>query len=245
MRSLRSQIRKLLRPMLRRAVRFGWPSYESHEHELHFRRCLEFIRFNGVDGDIFEFGVGSGSTLAMLNKLAASSLEKNRSDYRLIGFDSFQGMPASEGRDAEMHNETSLGVSFAKGEFQSSIDEVWQNLRESSAEVERITLVEGWYDKTLTSELKQSLEVTSASLINIDCDLYSSTIAALRWSESLIRQGTIVNFDDWFCYKGSEEHGEARAFKEFLVANSHLSAKEFSTYSWHGKAFLMSRADSH
>ncbi len=192
-------------------------------------------------GDILEFGVGSGSTLAMLNNLALQRLSNTLADLRLIGFDSFQGMPASSGGDAEMHGESDPGLSFAEGEFSSSIDAVWKNLRETTSQVERITLVEGWYDEILTAELKHSLAIKSASLINIDCDLYSSTRAALEWSESLIQQGTILNFDDWFCYKGSQEHGEARALREFLIENPHLSAQEFATYSWHGKAFLMSR----
>lgn len=238
---LRHQIRNALKPVLRSVVRLGWPAHEIHEHEIHFRRCIDYIRFNGVVGDIFEFGVGGGSTLAMINNLALQRLSRMYSDFRLFGFDSFQGMPASSGFDAEMHGESDLGLSFAKGEFSSSIEAVWKNLRESTSEVERITLVEGWYEETLTAELKQSLGIQAASLINIDCDLYSSTRAALAWSESLIQQGTILNFDDWFCYKGSQNHGEARALSEFLAENPHLSAQEFSTYSWHGKAFLISR----
>lgn len=238
-------LKQLVYPIARRIVDIGEADYETNEHIRHFRRCIEFIGCNGIHGDLLEFGVGRGSTLAIINKIGLKVLRGERDlDYRLFGFDSFDGLPEPQGRDRDVHTEDASAVRFEKGDFRSTKDEVWSYLEKKDFELGNIELVAGWYDQTLTEDLKDSLGIKAASLINIDCDFYSSTKVALGWCESLIQQGTIVSFDDWFCYKGSKSHGENCAFTEFLESNPHLTAQEFSSYSWHGKAFIMSRDDS-
>ena len=111
----------------------------------------------------------------------------------------------------------------------------------SKADIQNISLVDGWYNEVLTPELRQSLGIKRAAFINIDCDLSESTIAALNWCEPLITQGTIINFDDWFCYQGRPDHGEQLAFQQFLNDNPDMTATSFSTYSWHGKSFIINR----
>ena len=95
----------------------------------------------------------------------------------------------------------------------------------------------------LDDELANSLDIHELSFINVDCDFYESTRVVLNWCKPFIKQGTIINFDDWYCYRASDQHGEMLAFREFLSENSQLTAIPFSQYSWHGQAFIMQRND--
>jgi hypothetical protein len=218
------------------------PKYEKLEQVRHLHRCLKFLAFNGVDGDILEFGVSSGRTLLILDRLAARIRAKGNRDYRIFGFDSFEGLPEPHGADRDYHgNDRAPGARFVKGRFAASKEDVQALLKRRGADISRVQLVGGWFDRVLTPTLKDELKLKSASLINIDCDFYESTVPVLDWIGPLIKQGTIISFDDWFCYKGSAKHGERRALEEFLQRNPSLDAVPFSSYSWHGMSFIMDR----
>ena len=58
-----------------------------------------------------------------------------------------------------------------------------------------------------------------AALISVDCDLYSSTRTALRILAPIIKDGTILVFDELLGYPGYEQH-EIKAFEELLRENN-------------------------
>lgn len=217
------------------------PEYEYVERAAHLSRVMGFLANNGLEGDILQFGVSSGGSLAILDRVSRRWLGASRVEYRIYGFDSFQGLPEPKEIDRAVHSEAATkAVSFRQGAYAASKAEVVQKLRERGADLRRIHLVEGWYDRVLTDELRESLGLRRAILIDIDCDFYESSAVALEWCRPLIRQGTIITFDDWFCYEGRPDHGEQRAFAEFLDRNRHLEAAVFGSYSWHGRSFLVS-----
>ncbi|HEA65402.1 MAG TPA: hypothetical protein ENI07_01060 [Desulfobacterales bacterium] len=79
----------------------------------------------------------------------------------------------------------------------------------------------------------------------IDCDMYLSAKEALNFCVPLIQDRAIFFFDDWNVLRLADRNlGEKRAFDEFLAANPHLTAKEFSSYNGpkgipHGKVFIV------
>lgn len=242
-------IRSLVRKTCRRIVAIGTAAqeewrYEHNEHVLQFTRCLEFAAANGVEGDVLEFGVSTGDTLVILECLIERILRRKYGmRCRLFGFDSFEGLPEPRGKDRDTHvGELLTSLKFNKGMYKSTKEEVWSRLKQAEeVDTENISLISGWYNETLTSKLKKELVLGHASMINIDCDFYESTVDILKWCEPLMRQGTIINFDDWFCYEGRSDRGEQLAFHEFLEQHPKISATPFSTYSWHGKAFIINR----
>lgn len=138
------------------------------------------------DGFICELGVYKGSSLNCL----ASCFP----DRTIYGFDSFLGLP-HDWRNG-----------FPKGTFAIDPDKI--NLRTNCI------LYPGLFDTTLPQFLD---DVSStASLIHIDCDLYSSTHAALQHLKKRIRAGTIIIFDEFFNYPGWQNH-EYKAFQEFVI----------------------------
>jgi len=239
-------VKNIIRRVSRKIVEAGSHTktrsyYEYHEQYHHFYRCMAFLGRNAIEGDFFEYGVADGSSILMLDEIANEMLKRRENmSARIFGFDSFEGLPEATGIDKEHHvNESGPGAKFNKGGYVCSLDRVQSKLNERIGNTDHISLIKGWYDKTLTDELKSSLQIRKASFINIDCDFYESTKTALDWCKSLLQQGTIISFDDWYLYKGSPEHGEMLAFDEFLKENPSFSATPYSQYSWHGQSFII------
>ena len=86
---------------------------------------------------------------------------------------------------------------------------------------------------------KEIKDLRPAVIVNIDCDLYSSTVDALDMIKSKLQQGTIIMMDDWNCFSSDRSKGERRALREFLEKNSDVELEKYFTYSWVGQAFII------
>jgi tetratricopeptide (TPR) repeat protein len=111
------------------------------------------------------------------------------------GFDSFEGLPT------QWHNESKESYS-TKG----VIPEVEKN----------VSLYKGWFEDTLPEFSKKNPE--SIRLINIDCDLFSSTATILKILGSQIQSGTVLIFDEYIGNQHWKED-EFKAFQEAVTIN--------------------------
>ncbi|MFK5948404.1 MAG: TylF/MycF/NovP-related O-methyltransferase [Methylococcales bacterium] len=243
--------RNLFRKVCRRIVMAGAHTkkrglYECQEQYQHFYRCMAFLGRNGIEGDILEYGSADGTSIIMLNSTANEMLkQREKMSYRIFSFDSFEGLPEGTGIDQQHHTDCSTpGVKFIKGGYSFSQEQVQKKLDQEIKNTKHISLIKGWYQNSLTEELKSKHNIRKASFINIDCDFYESTKTALDWCKSLIQQGTIISFDDWYCYKASEKHGEMKAFNDFLKENTQFSSIPYSEYSWHGQSFIINYTEA-
>ena len=84
---------------------------------------------------------------------------------------------------------------------------------------------------------RRKLLPTKAVVIYVDCDLYDSTVTVLDFAKDLLQKGTIMVFDDWFCFYGDPDKGERTAFKEFLALNPSLVFQDY-TQTNEAKAFI-------
>src|SRR3954469_22275317 len=83
-----------------------------------------------------------------------------RKEWRLFGFDSFEGLPEPEGA-ADAH------PFVGKGAFKSTgVEKVSASLTKAGIPADRVKLVAGFYEKSLTAELKASLGNAKASIAN-------------------------------------------------------------------------------
>jgi len=108
----------------------------------------------------------------------------------IYGFDSFEGLPE------DWHQE-SKEIYSTRGK----IPKVPSN----------VTLIPGWFDQTLPLFLEKHDEYVS--LINIDCDIYSSTKTVLDLLSPRIKKGTIIVFDEYIGNLHWEDD-EHKAFME-------------------------------
>ena len=182
-------------------------------------------------GAYLEFGVYHGTSLVCMSRaLKAMSLEH----VRLVGFDSFQGFPPTAA--IEDGGRWQPGRCHSTQEFTSAV------LQYEGVDPARVTLVPGWFSETLNKQTARDLQIDKASVIMIDCDLYSSTRDALEFCAPLIQDEALVLFDEWnpLGLEG-KNMGERRAFAEFLRRHRCFTAVPFGKYANRTETFLVSR----
>lgn len=194
--------------------------------------AMKYVEQSTLEGDYFEFGVFEGHSFVIAYSLA----ERYRLQaMRFHAFDSFAGLPEVEGIDAQGFRH------FEVGQFACDLPTFMHNISRNGLDQRRITVTPGYYDESLNDETKRKLNARKAAIIYIDCDLYESTIAALDFVTEYIQEGTILMFDDWFCYRGNPDRGEQRAFMEWLAKNPSITAVEYQKFDWQGNSFILQR----
>jgi len=164
-------------------------------------------------GTYYEFGVGWGGTLmsyfTALEKFC-NEFKENSKDFRIYGFDSFEGLPSSKD-PADKHR------TWEKGEMAHSLEEIKQKLQsnEFSKKFENIKFVKGFYEQSLTSSLRDELSSTPPGIVTIDVDYYSSTKTVLEWLRPILKGGTFFYFDDIWAFHGNPNYGQVKAINEF------------------------------
>lgn len=130
-----------------------------------------------------EFGVYRGDSM----RYWASALK--HPETRLHGFDSFIGLPQEAG--------PWTGGQFDTGGRIPVIDDP------------RVQFFKGWFDEVLPT---YSVPPHDVLVLNMDADLYASTICVLRHLRPHIKRGTFIYFDEI-----NHFNHEARAFEEFMI----------------------------
>jgi O-methyltransferase len=102
---------------------------------------------------------------------------------------------------------------FSKGQYSLSLNEFTKLISARGVRLDRIELVKGWYDQVLQGDTKEQLPIKRAAFIFIDCDLYGSTVPVLNFITDYLQNGTVIAFDDWYCFKGSPEKGEQKRLR--------------------------------
>jgi hypothetical protein len=133
-----------------------------------------------------EFGVSGGRSMRWW------SGNLLQSDAKLVGFDSFDGLPED------------WSPWYRAGAFKVNgppqIDD------------SRVSFQIGWFEETLP---RFTVPDHDQIVLNVDCDLYSSTSTVLRWAEPYLRPGTLIYFDEF-----PDRDHERKAFNELRERSS-------------------------
>ena len=188
----------------------------------YFEAIFENISLAKLEGDYLEFGVFRGTSFIMASKLVQTY---NMPTMRLFAFDSFEGLPDSEGK------------AFTESEFSCSEDLFKKIVKKAGVDLSKVVTIKGFYSNSLNEDIKKKYNI-KAAIVHIDCDLYNSTKEVLNFIESMVVPGTILIFDDWDSFKDEdvENMGERKAFKEWSLFNCFDELYDFRGY---GKAFIM------
>ena len=220
----------------------------EQELQLKFLDALQYLIDNyGAEsiGDYFEFGVCHGtSVICMYEALCKQNLDH----VRLIGFDSFEGLPESAAVDDDGN--------WCPGLFKSEFEFTHSNLIKHNVDMDRVDLVKGFYSETLNNNIFNKYKIKKPSIIMIDCDMYLSAKEALTFIAPLIQDRAFIFFDDWDAGQGQlaqKNLGERKAFSEFLNENPDLCSEEFPdlkyltadpTFQAYSRVFLVARKSS-
>ncbi len=202
------------------------------EREKLLLQLMDYARSNRLGGDYLEFGVWRGGTFIPAYQFS-KAMGKNLRDMKFYGFDSFEGLPKIEEEDSKGF------AHFLKGDYNFGVGALTKKLRKSGVDMRRVRLIKGWYDKALNKDLKRKIAIKKAAIVWIDCDLYKSTVPVLNFITEYLQDGTIIVFDDWFCFRGNPEQGEQRAFGEWLKRNKNVLAIPIRKSYWGGQAFII------
>ena len=225
---------------LDKRVRQGQTTYDRSRLMHTYRESLRVLREKAPGapiGDYLEFGVYHGTSISCMHAVRKEQgLEKN---MRLIGFDSFEGLP-----DSAAWEDDSV---WAPGMYASSMDFTRGNLQRWGVPPDDVTLVKGWFQDSLTSATRRQYDIRHASIFMVDCDLYSSTQSVLNFSIPLVNGHAVFVFDDWDSSDlAAKNMGEARAFEEWLTEHPEFSAEEMLGLNYKDKAgprvFLVSKS---
>lgn len=166
-----------------------------------------------AERDMYEFGVLTGRSM----KGYLKSLRKVHVPFRHYwGFDSFSGLPDEDASTERTHTSVKDWQPGSWSASEALRIKSWSTLEATLLRYlndTRVSLVRGYYNESLTRTLAIDRRMRPALFVEIDCDLYVSSSAALDWmfASQLIVAGTILVYNDW---AGGGSSGEARAHRE-------------------------------
>ncbi|MBI4849796.1 MAG: class I SAM-dependent methyltransferase [Nitrospirae bacterium] len=184
-----------------------------------------------IPGDFLEFGVFQGTTFSYACKILSPLFK----EMKFVALDSFEGLPKPQGLDAEGN----FSSGFYKGQFACAEADFIRNIENAGVNMERVKLVKGWFDRTLTPQMAESNGIDKIAAAWIDCDLYESTVPVLSFITPYLSVGSVILFDDWRCFRNLPDYGQQRACREWLDANPQIVLKEFISFGFHGQSFTV------
>lgn len=203
--------------------------------KLHFGD--HYKKFNFLPGNYYEFGVGAGnSLLAYINafrkfaKVRDKHIESCNVSSNVYAFDSFSGLPRIDSRK-------DLNPAWEEGMFSYSEEYVKMLVGKKLTRQISFRTIKGYFEQSLTEELRDEIKYHPPSIVTIDADLYTSTKFVLEWLAPILQNGTLIFFDDIWEYLGNPNKGEMAAILEF---NSKGSQKLIDYYQ-HGIPALFGR----
>ena len=161
---------------------------ELHFNKFHFFDAI--VKKSIVSKPFYEFGVWRASSFKYLIKVFKKG----------YGFDTFTGLPEDWRRE-------NGSVAQKKGKYTSD---------GNVPKIKGGEFIVGRFEDTLPIFFSETRP--TASVINFDADLYSSTICALNFSKQVMDRNTILIFDEFIMNEGWEQD-EFRALNEFCSFN--------------------------
>lgn len=207
---------------MRYAVKFQ----SAFAREIALEQGMDFVQHHALAGDYLEFGVFKGRIFS-----AALAMAQDRSlDIHYWAFDSFDGLPATEGE-------------FVKGSWKAGLDEFLHQIKRHVRDPAKLHVIKGWFSDTLIEGNPALHGLDKVAIAWVDCDLYESTVPVLDFLTHRLQDGSQIFFDDWFCFNGHPDRGEQRACREWLQRNPQIRLAPHSRFGWGGQSFVVNLSD--
>lgn len=224
--NIKEAIYYMLNPILLKPRQWYLKSDETDKFQ-HIMEAVHYVRIAELPPVFFEFGCHSGRTFSAA-LLAAKYFRMPLDAY---AFDSFEGLPETKKEED--------GI-FRAGSYCTGVSEFRKIVKKrTKVDLPEKNIIKGFYDQSLTKMLENGLP-RQVGFVHIDVDLYSSTVAVLEFIKDHLANGTVVLFDDWYCFPPGKEMGEKKALKEFLKKYPQIQFSEWKNYSGFGKSFFVS-----
>ena len=180
--------------------------YAFYRQEHVYDVLSEFSRRYTGDFSILEFGVADGYSFT--RKLYATRYLRVEDRVTVHGFDSFEGMPAS---DDDRDQDVIADDGWVEGQFAASYDALDAYCKARSR---NYRLHRGTFETTLNDQVLAEFERRPPILVWIDCDYYTSARVVFERLIPYIPSGCVIYFDEYEFNHGSRFTGEARVVHE-------------------------------
>jgi hypothetical protein len=194
-----------------------------------FQKTFDFLYGNNINGSYFEFGCHRARTFRFA--LRESIIKNMNMDF--YAFDSFQGLP-------DHKNNFKQNAWHLKGLLKTEL-KYFEKLIFKYRKLRKIEIIKGFYDESLTLELKKKFQKKkiNTSFINIDCDLEISVKESLDFALNFIVNGTVLYIDDYYTtYKGDTRKGIPTIVSK-LIKKHKLHFEPWHLIGGFGKSFLL------
>ena len=234
-------IRKIFATILNKLGIEAIISAKIHQTHHLCNLAMRNVVIGGMDGDYFEFGSRKGKSFIIAYKGYTLFRKKyysnkdipHKKHMRFFAFDAWsKGLPADDSFYKPPH--------WKEGSMSESKYDFIKNLQKNKINLDHCVLTEGYFKETLSKDLIIKHKIEKASVLHFDCDLYKSTKESLNFSKQLLQIGTILIFDDYFRYLGSENDGQYLAFKEFREDNPEIKFRFWENYLGNAVGFMVS-----
>jgi len=186
-----------------------------------FQRAVRFVEYEQVPGDIVEFGVYTGRSLALLNQalreFQESSQHATKFNRTAYGIDHFKGLPENPHPrwDKGLFKKThSWHPTIKKGQ-RVTAQKVSQSFKKMYLRAPLPEIIETDVND-MTNLFGPDGQIGQVAIAHFDLDLTEPTIFALKAVLPTLQQGSLLLFDDWFNFKGDPCKGEQAAVREIL-----------------------------
>src|SRR5579884_3449641 len=148
--------------------KIDWDLIYKQQYAYGVLKAAQLARFRGIDRvSLIEVGVASGAGLLNLAEIAANVGRELGVTFRIIGFDTGNGMPPA--RDYRDHPEY-----YHEGDFSMDVEALRMRLPDSTR------LVLGELEDTVPPFLESLSHDEPIGFVSVDVDYYSSTVSALK-----------------------------------------------------------------
>jgi O-methyltransferase len=213
-------------------LRLDTIEYRSFNRRFYaIEQCAEYLVGAQLDGNYLEFGVYKGDTFSHAYKWLAPHFK----EMKFLAFDSFEGLPKPQGIDVADR----YSSNFYENQFACSQEEFTKNILSKGVDLDRVKIVKGWFNRTLSPDKVHKYDVKQIAVAWIDCDLYESTVPVLKFITPYLTVGSVIIFDDWHCYRNQPDCGEQRACREWLESNPKIRLVDLYSFGWNGIAFTV------
>ena len=210
-----------------------------------YRNAMDFIIGSHIAGSYFEFGTHKARTFTMvmgLDDFYASNMGETAGGLtpkpgggfmdKYFAFDSFEGFPSEV--NVKDH------AQYKPGGAKTGSDEFLELLTAYGQSTERVKLIEGFYDKSLTKSLADKFiaEKAKASLITVDCNLYESYKSVFAWVDQFMQPGTVLYLDDYNSERALPTQGPKLAWSEYKDQTK-WKFEPFLPVGWCGFSFIV------
>jgi O-methyltransferase len=177
--------------MIKDLIGFAYSTVETLEHSFDMGK---YVVDNNIKGDIVELGIAQGGNL--------TAMLRGATGRKGWGFDSFEGIQLAGKKDTQQAGIGAIthDVNVSEEELLKSSGitvhgrkEVEEKLNKWGV-LDRVTLVEGWVQKTLPTTVKDIKEI---AVLRLDMDIYEPTKVSLNALYDKVSKGGVIIIDDW------------------------------------------------